>query len=166
MANKNKDNAGKSAKEASCEALSQIEGLAPEMAEVIESLPVPQRKIIVESILAIQQESFSGPIPHPRILEGYENIHSGFAERIARMAEKEQAHRFSCDDKVIDSTIAAAKRGQWMGCIIAIVFGIITLILGLMGEVIIASIFGVLGFIVMVAIFIKSQSGGRDKKES
>ena len=165
MANKNKDNAAKPAKEASCEVLSQIEGLAPEMAEVIESLPVPQRKIIVKSILAIQQESFSGPIPHPRILEGYENIHSGFAERIVRMAEKEQEHRFECDNKVIDSTVASTKRGQWMGYTIALAFGIISLVLGLMDQVAVAGIIGGLDLVALVTVFVKTQSSSQRKKE-
>lgn len=166
MSNKPKGCVTKPAKEAPSEALMQIEGLPPEMAEVIESLPAPQQKIIIQSMLAIQQESFSGPIPHPAILEGYEKIQAGFAERIVKMAEKEQDHRFECDDKIIKGSISTTKRGQWMGYTIALVFGIISLVLGLMGQVAVASIIGGLDLVALVTVFVKSQSSPKAKKEN
>lgn len=135
--------------------------LKPEMAKILKNLPEEQRDIVIQAI----QESFSGPIPHPRLLQGYENIQPGFAERIVVMAEKEQAHRFECDNKVIDSTVASTKRGQWMGYSIALVFGIIALVLGLMGEVAVASIIGGLDLVALVTVFVKSQSSPKERKE-
>ena len=37
--------------------------------------------------------TFSGPLPPPALLQGYENIKPGFAERIVQMAEGEANHR-------------------------------------------------------------------------
>lgn len=44
-------------------------------------------------------EQYSGPIPHPRIIEGYEKIIPGAADRILTMAEKEAEHRHEMDGK-------------------------------------------------------------------
>jgi len=37
-------------------------------------------------------ETFSGPIPHPDHLRQYENIQSGFADRMLKMAEDDLKH--------------------------------------------------------------------------
>lgn len=137
-----------------------LDHLNPEMADVLKNLPEEQRNIVIQAI----QESFSGPLPHPRLLQGYENIKPGFAERIVVMAEKEQAHRFECDDKVIDSSIKTSRRGQWMGYSIALSFGIIALVLGLMGEVVVASIIGGLDLVALVTVFVQTQTSTREKK--
>lgn len=47
------------------------------------------------------QISFSGPLPHPDILRGYEDILPGAAERILQMAEKQQNHRLGMEEKII-----------------------------------------------------------------
>nr|DAR22085.1 MAG TPA: putative membrane protein [Caudoviricetes sp.] len=58
--------------------------------EVIE-LKSEELKSVVAEIMV--QQHFSGPIPPPEILSGYEQIHPGFADRIISMAEKQSAHR-------------------------------------------------------------------------
>jgi len=37
--------------------------------------------------------SFSGPLPHPDVLRGFESVQPGAAERIIKMAENEAQHR-------------------------------------------------------------------------
>lgn len=41
------------------------------------------------------REVFLGPVPHPEILQGYEKVIPGAAERILMMAEQQQEHRFA-----------------------------------------------------------------------
>lgn len=50
---------------------------------------------IEQIITAIQhrEELFCGPIPHPDILQGYENTLAGSADRVISMAEKQATHR-------------------------------------------------------------------------
>ncbi len=55
---------------------------------------------------------FSGPIPPPSLLEHYETIHQGFADRIVSMAEVEQSHRHSIEESALKGSILAEKRGQ------------------------------------------------------
>lgn len=59
-----------------------LSGLSPEASEALKQLDPQQREIIIQSIRNVKQESFSGPIPHPDLLQGYENVKQDFAERI------------------------------------------------------------------------------------
>jgi uncharacterized membrane protein len=63
----------------------------------------------------IISESFSGPLPHPRHLRGYEEIAEGAAERIISMAENSQEHHRDMDRKVLAAEIADRKLGMWLG---------------------------------------------------
>lgn len=140
----------------------------PELAEILNTLPPEKQKGIIKEIQmlsTVKRESFSGPLPHPQILRGYEDIKEGFAERILRMAEKEQEHRFECDDKMIDATISANKQGHWMGLTIAIVFAGVAGVLGFIGQTTVASIIGGLDIVSLVAVFVSNQFLNRGKDE-
>jgi uncharacterized membrane protein len=41
----------------------------------------------------VQVETHAGPIPPPEVIEGYEKVLAGSANRIIKMAENEQTHR-------------------------------------------------------------------------
>lgn len=83
------------------------------------------------SISASQSQSFSGPLPPPNIIGGYENRIPGSGERIIAMAEKEQKHRHGIHEKEaslakkeLDTSADLTKRGQIIGAILLLVFGI------------------------------------------
>lgn len=65
--------------------------------------------------MVIRSEVFSGPIPPPEALARYEEIQSGAADRIIKMAEKQQDHRMSLEKKAIGGQIDQSKRGQIFG---------------------------------------------------
>lgn len=52
----------------------------------------PQGQNVVASFF--RTEVSAGPLPHPELLKGYDQIIKDGAERIMRMAEKEQDNRF------------------------------------------------------------------------
>lgn len=56
------------------------------------------------SLLEAMRSDWSGPLPPPAELEMIDQIIPGGADRLLRMAEKEQSHR-----------IEDAKRGQYLG---------------------------------------------------
>lgn len=58
-------------------------------------------------------ESHSGPIPHPVILQGYEQIVAGSADRILRMAEQESTHIQRMDAGYLNTVL----RGQIFGLV-------------------------------------------------
>jgi uncharacterized membrane protein len=58
---------------------------------------------------------YSGPLPHPEILDGYEKVLSGSADRILKMAEKQLDHRISNENKLVD----AENQSRLLGLIIS-----------------------------------------------
>ena len=77
-----------------------------------------------------------GPLPPPSELAGYEEVLPGSADRILRMAEREQHIRENVVQAEIADASAARRqimRGQWMGLGVAMM-GIGAAILGASGS--------------------------------
>lgn len=55
--------------------------------------------------------SYSGPLPPPSVLEGFERILPGAAERIFAMVEKQVDHRIDIEKNAIDSGIRNSAAG-------------------------------------------------------
>ena len=55
--------------------------------------------------------SFSGPLPPPGVLEGYERVLPGSAERIFTMAEKQLEHRLHLEKVVVEGGSKRADMG-------------------------------------------------------
>ena len=87
--------------------------LPPELREVARE--VGEEK--VRRILAIHQETHSGPLPHPKLFAQYGEVLQDAPERILRMAEKQQemaqkdqAHSHAVGMKMLDGD---EKRANW-----------------------------------------------------
>lgn len=63
--------------------------------------------------------SFSGPLPPPEILEKYNQVLPGGAERIVAMAEQQSKHRQHLELTVVESNAFVQKLGPILGFIIA-----------------------------------------------
>jgi len=59
----------------------------------------------VTTTVSRQVTAHSGPLPAPETLEGYEEILPGAAERILRMAEKQQDGRLALEARQLDADI-------------------------------------------------------------
>lgn len=74
--------------------LQRMPGLSEEILKQLASIPPEKLKKGVPVSLAVRKTEtsvhHSGPVPHPAILEGYERVAPGLAERIVVMAEKAQ----------------------------------------------------------------------------
>lgn len=57
--------------------------------------------------------SYSGPLPPPGMLEHYNNIVPGAAERILSMAEKQSEHRQKLEEKIVNSETSKSFLGLW-----------------------------------------------------
>lgn len=97
-------------------------------------------------VMASYEEKYSGPLPHPKHLEAYEHIQPGLADRIVKMAEAQQEHRFSLEKKAIGEQMNSNKRGQYFGFILA-------LVLVLVSVIVMTTINSIIG-IVMIAIVV------------
>ena len=81
--------------------------------------------------VSVERFEFSGPIPHPAMLEKYERILSGSADRILSMAEREQGHRHVAETEGQKSRTKGRLVGQILAFLIAVVTFIVVLIIAL-----------------------------------
>lgn len=65
-------------------------------------------------------ERYSGPLPHPKILSGYEQILPGTADRIVAMAEREQEHRHDMQNKMMKTESRDSALGVFFAFILSI----------------------------------------------
>ncbi len=114
-------------------------------------------------------EFFSGPLPHPEILEKFNEIVPGSAERILKMAEDQSHHRRELERKVITSDISRSKWGQILGFIIAICGLLVSAFIAIYGNAIAGGIIGVGTLVSLVSVFMygsKMRNEEREDKKS
>lgn len=78
-------------------------------------------------------QHFSGPLPHPDTLAGYDQIVPGAADRIIQKFEQQTEHRIEMERIVINSGTKKESLGLIFGFVIAmttIIGGIVTALLG------------------------------------
>lgn len=63
---------------------------------------------------------YEAPLPPPQILAEYEKIHSGTANIIIEVFEKQANHRIDMEKTVIVSATKQRSKGQWFAFIISI----------------------------------------------
>jgi len=80
--------------------------------------PDPSR---LETRLIVTHTSFVGPLPPPVILEQFERIAPGAANRILAFAEDQFRHRRSIEAQIVNSRTRAMSRGQWLAFVVLIV---------------------------------------------
>ncbi len=131
----------------------------PKLGELVSQHPE------IRSTLTIEASSFSGPLPHPRILKEYNDVHEGFAERILVMAEKDADHIRKMQATALD----AKKLEITMGQIFAFIIGIVALLCGTYIAVndhpVAGTLIGTGGVIGLVSAFILGRSNSK-KPES
>ena len=82
----------------------------------------PEQKKAIVHVARTVVEQYHGPLPHPEHLERYERVLSGAADRIIRMAEKEQSHRQKLESGVITWNAAEDILGRVSGLLVSIGF--------------------------------------------
>lgn len=118
-------------------------------------------------IIAIRTQ-FTGPLPHPQILEQYEHIFPGAAERIIRMAESETNHRRGIQDRSVSADIEGMRRqfsearvGQYCALLITLGFIGAGTYVAISGQALTGLAFSGIGIVTIVSAFI----WGRTKRE-
>lgn len=91
----------------------------PAIEAVLKAIPDDKKEEAIKAMAVIQQEIFSGPIPHPRLLAEYEKLMPGSMDRFMKMAEQQQAHRMKLEDAAVNSQLKSNNRGQVFGFILA-----------------------------------------------
>ena len=107
------------------------------------------------AVAATQIETrFSGPLPLPEILEGYNRVVPGAAERILAMAEADAKHQREMESAALTAEDAYTKRGQLLGFILAI-FALSTALAALyLGSPTVAGVIGGTTVVGLVSVFV------------
>ena|SRR5579863_439249 len=91
---------------------------------LVEAVSQPQklqeiRREIVSYVHEVQ-EVYAGPLPHPEHLDQFERTLPGAADRILIMAEQEQTHRHTWEQRELGSSILTERIGLFGGIAVAI----------------------------------------------
>jgi uncharacterized membrane protein len=100
-------------------------------AKLGEIVPEPKKQEVTRVVHEVVA-SFAGPLPHPSILRGYDDVVPGAAERIIAMAEKEQTHRHSWEQRALTADTWYAMIGMLAGWTVA---------MGLAGGAVVAAMY-------------------------
>lgn len=125
-----------------------------ELKIILAGLPEDQRKAILGVLVSVKRSSFSGPIPHPEILAGYNDAVKDGAERILSMAERQSAHRIGLEDHVIKEELKQSRRGQTLGFTLGIIGMVISAFMAYTGHETVATIFGSTTIVGLVTVFV------------
>jgi len=68
----------------------------------------------------ITAQHYSGPVPPPEILRGYDQVIPGAAERILEMAEADQRHTHEMEARAQKRVFAERKRGQIFALVVSL----------------------------------------------
>ena len=134
--------------------------------EVLDSLPPEKRSVIENVMFAMEQRSFSGPLPAPEDFEAYEKVLPGSTDRIITMAEKSLDSRIANEKTIIDNRLKQSGRGQIFGFVLALFFGIIALILALTEHEVLAGIIAGTDIVSLAVIFVLNREPSNDKDDS
>lgn len=131
--------------------------LPAELEQALQDIPEGKRAQVLQAFLGISVQkstTFSGPLPPPALLKEYSNIIDNGAERIFQMTEKQSAHRIQLEDHAIREELKQSRRGQNFGFALGVLGLILATVLALMGQEVIAGIFGTTTIVGLVTVFV------------
>ncbi len=102
----------------------------------------------------VTSATFQGPIPPPSILQGYETIIPGAAERILVMAEKQQQHDHSIQKIMIEKHHGDFRRGQYCAAVVVLALIAAGAFIAHLGQPIIGGILCATGLASIVTAFL------------
>lgn len=138
-----------------------------DMKEIVQDLEKRPKKELVKEIIRLERNEYSGPIPPPELLGGYEKILPGAADRILAMAEKQADHRRAMEKTVVESGSRDSKLGLICGTIVCISVMVVGLLLSLITEAAVVGAFMSLSSLAsLVGVFIYgTNSNANERKE-
>ena len=129
-----------------------------------EKAEIQLKRVVAE----VMQSEFSGPIPPPSIIKGYEEVLPGSADRIIGMAERQSAHRQAMEKRMV----LIEARDSLLGILFAFLLGIgcigaaVTMVIMVPQNVgaISGAVIGATGIGSIIVTFIKSTRVSHDNE--
>ena len=94
----------------------QIESVTPIQ---VDSPPKRSNKV-VRTVTTVSASYHEGPLPSAEVIAQYESILPGAADRIFKMAERQQSHRHGMEKNVLASHIRRSREGLFAGLAVAV----------------------------------------------
>jgi uncharacterized membrane protein len=112
----------------------RTEALEPAGAPHPNEPPQPPPAVVAQIVAELSHtRTFSGPLPPPDVLKGYEEACKGAAKRILDMAERQAEHRQKMEWYALQQDARRANWGVWTAfllCLSALVAGAAVIALG------------------------------------
>ena len=140
----------------------------PSEQQTLEASSIPESET---GLVGVKYE-FQGPVPPPSVLAAYENIKSGFAERILSLAEGEAIHRRQLQARKLEGDLERQARSfgeaRW-GQVCALLIGLAAILGGVYSSVhgaeLPGSLIGTGGIVTLTYVFIRGRKS-QPKKEN
>lgn len=117
-------------------------------------------------VVTAQQTFFSGPLPHPSVLKGYEEILPGAADRIITMAEKQAGHRHRLESLVLRFDEVKSVLGLILAFLIVTAAFVVGGYTALNGKPLFGGVISLAGLAAVVGPFIyQRRAARREEKE-
>lgn len=113
------------------------------------------KKIVIHG----EKRHFSGPIPSPEVLQKYEMIQAGFADRIITMAENERKDRTDIAKDALEKNAMLSARGQILAFALCSIVILVSVGFAWLGHPWPGSFLGTSGFAGIITAFIFSHRG-------
>ncbi len=111
----------------------------------------------------VEGKLYSGPLPHPDLMEGFKRVNPELPRLIFEMARQEQQQQHSAEEIAIEHDFILAKRGQWFALTGMVILTGAALILGLKGMEIPASLMAGTTLSGVITAFLKSKESKKTK---
>jgi uncharacterized membrane protein len=136
------------------------------VAEMFQRLAASDPAALSLTMAAFSASSYSGPLPSPEHLRGYEEVLPGSADRILTMAEKQSDHRQEIEKDAVKGGARRSWWGLWLGFVISV------LVLGLSGGLIVAgyqvagTVLGSVDLVSLASVFVIGRVEQRREREA
>ena len=146
-------------------------GLPPP--EVIANLPEAMRQILsqpdvshAQLVSVFASWMSAGPLPPPEVLDGYNRVLPGSAERLFNMAESQLAHRQHLEKVAVEGGDKRSWWGMWLGFVISlVVFGLGTALV-ITGHDAAGAAIMTIDVAALASVFVVGQRSQRKEREA
>lgn len=132
---------------------------ADDIVQSVEKLEPKVREVVLNRL-----EIYQGDLPHPKILEGYNELYEDAAKLIITNGIEESKHRRSMEQKFMDSQFKERKLGQILGFILALVMTCVGGYLILSGQTVVGSLLSGVTALSMVGLFTGNNNKQNNKE--
>ena len=125
--------------------------------------PSGGRQIITHHTQATIQ--WFSPYPPPEILQGYDKVVPGFAERVVREVEKQSEHRQKLESQVVLADIKKSYLGMALGFVVALAGLAAAVVCVWHGGQVAGAVIGTVDLVALVGIFIYGSQQRRGERQ-